>query len=108
MRAAAAHGFINATDVADYLVGKGMPFRDAYRVTGDLVARCLATGESLESLPMAEYQAASELFDQGVYDAVRLERCVKERRVTGGPAPESVLEQAAKVAARLKEVKAAF
>ena len=57
---------------------------------------------------MAEYQAASELFDQGVYDAVRLERCVKERRVTGGPAPESVLEQAAKVAARLKEVEAAF
>ncbi len=108
MRAAAAHGFINATDVADYLVGKGMPFRDAYRVTGDLVARCLATGHSLETLPMEDYKAASELFDDGVYDAVRLERCVEGRRVTGGPSPEMVREQIAKVAGRLKEYREAF
>lgn len=108
MRAAAAHGFINATDVADYLVGKGMPFRDAYRITGDLVARCLATGASLESLPMEDYKAASELFDYGVYDAVRLERCVEGRRVTGGPSPDMVREQISKVAARLSEYKAAF
>ena len=108
MRAAAAHGFINATDVADYLVGKGMPFRDAYRVTGDLVARCLATGQSLESLPLEDYRAASELFDEGVYEAVSLERCVEGRRVTGGPAPESVREQVEKVSARLKDYQTSF
>ena len=87
---------------------KGMPFRDAYRVTGDLVARCLATGNSLETLPMEDYKAASELFDDGVYDAVRLERCVEGRRVTGGPSPEMVREQIAKVAGRLKEYREAF
>ena len=93
MRRAASGGFINATDVADYLVGKGLPFRDAYRITGDLVARCMELGVGLEELPLTEYQKKSECFDSSVYDAVGLERCVSGRTVEGGPAPERVLEQ---------------
>ena len=95
MRAAAAKGFINATDCADYLVGeKGLPFRDAYRITGELVARCIELGETLESLSMEEYQKVCPEFDEGVYEAISLEKCVNGRTVYGGPAPENVKSQA--------------
>ena len=67
MRKAAAGGFINATDCADYLVKKGLPFRDAYKATGTLVARCIELGVTLETLPISEYQAVCETFDEGVY-----------------------------------------
>lgn len=97
MRAAAAKGFINATDCADYLVGKGLPFRDAYKITGALVAQCIAEGQTLESLPLTEYQKASPLFDDGVYHAISLEACVADRKVTGAPAPENVRAQAERV-----------
>lgn len=97
MRAAAAKGFINATDCADYLVGKGLPFRDAYKITGALVAQCIAEGQTLESLPLAEYQKACPLFDEGVYNAISLETCVAGRKVTGAPAPENVRAQAERV-----------
>lgn len=91
MRKAAAGGFINATDVADYLVHeKGLPFRDAYRMTGDLVARCIELGETLESLPLDEYQKVCELFDEKVYEAISLSTCVNGRTVYGGPAPDNV------------------
>lgn len=79
MRKAAAGGFINATDCADYLVSKGLPFRDAYKATGELVALCIRTGKTLETLELSEYQGVCELFDDGVYDAIKLENCVKRR-----------------------------
>ena len=101
MRAAAAKGFINATDCADYLVGKGLPFRDAYKVTGKLVAECIARGETLETLPLAQYQAACPAFGPDVYDAIALETCVTGRTSEGGPAPENVRRQAARVRALL-------
>jgi len=95
MRKAAAGGFINATDCADYLTGvKGLPFRDAYKITGELVARCIELGVTLETLPVEEYKALCDKFDEGVYAAIDLDRCVSERRSYGGPAPEQVQETA--------------
>ncbi len=93
MRNAAARGFINATDCADYLVKKGMPFRDAYKITGGLVAECISKGTDLEHLPLEAYREKSELFDNGIYQAINLETCVKERKSYGGPSPESVKRQ---------------
>ncbi|HAS79139.1 MAG TPA: argininosuccinate lyase [Ruminococcus sp.] len=93
MRNAAAKGFINATDCADYLVKKGMPFRDAYKITGTLVAECINKGLTLETLPLEEYKKLSELFDEDVYKAISLEECVNQRKSFGGPAPEAVAEQ---------------
>lgn len=79
MRKAAAKGFINATDCADYLVSKGLPFRDAYKATGEIVALCIKTDETLETLPIEKYREICELFDEGVYEAIKLENCVKRR-----------------------------
>lgn len=79
MRRAAAGGFINATDCADYLVSKGLAFRDAYKATGELVALCITKGLTLETLPLADYKATCALFDEGVYDAIALDNCVKRR-----------------------------
>ena len=79
MRAAAAKGFINATDCADYLVGRGIPFRDAYSITGRLVNRCTELGLTLEELPLSEYQAVSPAFDESVYRAIDLDNCVARR-----------------------------
>ena len=93
MRNAAAKGFINATDCADYLVGKGLPFRDAYKATGELVALCIDKGLTLETLPLDEYKAVCDLFDEEVYTAINLEKCVNDRLVIGGPSKESVLSQ---------------
>ncbi|MCE5187566.1 MAG: argininosuccinate lyase [Eubacteriales bacterium] len=93
MRSAAAEGFINATDAADYLVKKGMPFRTAYKLTGQLVALCIANRRTLETLPIAEYRELSELFDEDIYEAVNLETCVKARISEGGTSPESVRAQ---------------
>lgn len=104
MRKAAANGFINATDCADYLVGKGLPFRDAYKATGTLVALCIERGETLESLPLADYQNVCGEFDEGVYEAISLENCVNGRTVIGAPAPKNVLEQAQKMLERVQKV----
>ena len=93
MRKAAAEGFINATDAADYLVKKGMPFRTAYKLTGQLVAQCIASHQTLENLPLSEYQALSELFTDDIYETVNLETCVKNRVSEGGTSPESVKAQ---------------
>lgn len=95
MRNAAAKGFINATDCADYLVKKGLPFRDAYKITGSLVAYCIDNGKTLETMSLKEYQEASELFAEDVFDAISLDTCVKGRNVLGGSAPEMVKEQIA-------------
>ncbi len=93
MAKAAAEGFINATDCADYLVKKGAAFRDAYAVTGRLVSLCIEKGLTLEALPIEEYKKASPLFDEDIFAAISLMECVRQRGVQGGPAPESVMEQ---------------
>ena len=97
MRKAAAGGFINATDCADYLVGKGLPFRDAYKATGELVALCIEKGLTLETLPLEIYKGVCEIFDDGVYDAINLDKCVNDRTSLGGPAPQNVLAQVERV-----------
>ena len=97
MRKAAAGGFINATDCADYLVGKGLPFRDAYKATGELVALCIEKGLTLETLPIDEYKGICEIFDEGVYEAINLDKCVNDRTSLGGPAPQNVLTQVERV-----------
>lgn len=106
MRKAAAGGFINATDCADYLVKKGMPFRDAYKITGTIVADCIKNGLTLETYPLEKYKTMTDLFDKDVYDAISLETCVGQRTSYGGPAPEAEkkqIENAEKVIAKLKE-----
>ena len=102
MRQAAAKGFINATDCADYLVKKGLPFRDAYKITGTLVKRCIELGVTLETLPLNEYKKLSDSFDKDVYKAISLETCVNERKSQGGPSPDSVKAQIEYVIDNLK------
>jgi len=101
MRKAAAGGFINATDAADFLVSKGIPFRDAYKATGMLVARCIELGTTLEELPIEEYTAVHPAFDDEIYGAISLEQCVGGRTVYGGPAPDNVRTQAARLLERI-------
>jgi len=93
MRNAAAKGFINATDCADYLVKKGLPFRDAYKATGTLVAVCIDKNLVLETLPLEEYKKTCDLFEEDIYTAISLDTCVNDRNVIGGPAKESVEKQ---------------
>lgn len=97
MRKAAAGGFINATDCADYLVSKGLPFRDAYKATGEIVALCIEKGLTLETLPLESYKAICDLFDDGVFEAIDLDKCVNDRTSLGGPAPKNVLAQVERV-----------
>ena len=85
MKAAASSGFINATDLADYLVRKGLPFRSAYRISGAIVAECMEKHLVLETFPLEDYRRHSELFDSDVYEAVDLETCVRKRISTGAP-----------------------
>ena len=101
MKKAALGGFINATDVADYMTKKGVPFRDAYCVTGQLVNRCIELGTTLDALPLAEYRAFSTVFDEDVYAAIDLLTCVRQRSIPGGPAPETVAKQIEAVRAQL-------
>ena len=93
MRAAANGGFISATDCADYLAKKGVPFREAYGIVGKLVGHCVETGNSLETLSLEEYQKVSPAFEADVFEALSLETCVEGRKVYGGPAKEAVQEQ---------------
>ena len=90
MRKGAKGGFTNATDVADYLVKHGLPFRDAHAVSGKMVAYCLDTDKCIEDLTLSEFKTFSPLFEEDIYDAVSLETCVNQRNITGGPAPETV------------------
>ena len=97
MKKAAQGGFINATDLADYLVRKGLPFRSAYKISGQVVAACITEGKVLETLPMESYKSFCELIDEDVYQAVDLETCVALRSSYGGPAVQSVELQIAYV-----------
>ena len=93
MKKAAQTGFINATDLADYLVVKGLPFREAYKISGRIVAACIASGQVLETLPLEQYRSYSPLFGADVYDAVDLDNCVRRRISEGGTGIASVEQQ---------------
>ncbi len=93
LRDAAGFGFINATDCADYLVKKGMPFRAAYKIVGELVAVCIEKNTTFEKLPLEEYRKVSEVFSDDVYTAVDLDVCASGRNVIGGPAKQAVENQ---------------
>ena len=93
MKKAAAEGFINATDCADYLTVKGIPFRDAYKIVGNLVKYCIENKTTLEKLDISVYKKFSNVFDEDIYDAIDLINCVNKRNVLGGPAAEQVMKQ---------------
>ena len=95
MKRAAQKGFINATDLADYLVKKGMPFRSAYKISGQLVSLCIKEGTVLEELPLETYKTYSDLFDRDLYEDIDLEVCVKKRISEGGTSPASTDAQIA-------------
>ena len=95
MKKAAQKGFINATDLADYLVKKGMPFRSAYKISGSLVAECIRTGKVLEELPLEQYKTYTELFDNDLYQEIDLLTCVEKRISEGGTSVASVEAQIA-------------
>lgn len=101
MKKAAQGGFINATDLADYLVKKGMPFRSAYKISGQIVARCIADGCVLETLPLETYRSYSELFDNDLYHDIDLTVCVEKRISEGGTSASSVDAQIAYVKGQL-------
>ena len=101
MKKAAQGGFINATDLADYLVKKGMPFRSAYKISGQIVAKCISDGCVLETLPLEVYQSYSDLFAQDLYQDIDLLTCVEKRISEGGTSQASVDAQIAYVKERL-------
>lgn len=98
---AASNGFSSATDMADYLVKKGMPFRDAHRVVGQTVRYCADNEKTFDDLTMEEFKAQSDLFDEDIFDAISLEECVNARRSYGGTSPEAVKVQMEHAAAFL-------
>ena len=93
MKQAALGGFINATDCADYLTKKGVPFRDAYRTIGELVAWCIAHRCALNDVELDVLKQFHPLFEEDVYAAIDLQTCVAQRKVPGGPEPETVQAQ---------------
>ncbi len=95
MKQAAGEGFINATDLADYLVKKGLPFRSAYKISGQIVAHCIATKQTLESMPLNEYQSFSDLFEQDLYGDIDLTACAEKRISEGGTSVASIEAQIA-------------
>ena len=97
MLRAAQTGFINATDLADYLVKKGLPFRSAYKLSGQIVAKCMAEGQVLETLPLEVYQSFSALFEADLFTAIDLKVCVEKRLSEGGTSVASVEKQIAYV-----------
>ena len=101
MRRAAAKGFINATDCADYLTKKGMPFRDAYKCTGTMVGACIRADKTLEELTLDEFKQYSDLFEADIYDAIDLTHCCEGRTSYGGPTQASVLKQIADVKSKI-------
>ena len=93
MKRAAQTGFINATDLADYLVKKGLPFRSAYKISGQLVALCIEKHTVLEELPLETYKEYSDLFDTDLYQEIDLVTCVEKRISEGGTSVASVKAQ---------------
>ncbi|MGL5972761.1 MAG: argininosuccinate lyase, partial [Oscillospiraceae bacterium] len=104
MRKKAAEGFINATDCADYLVKNGVPFRNAYEITGKLVALCIDKKTTLENLDLEEYKKFSTLFEEDIFHYVNLETCLNSRDVFSGPSEKSVLTQISNAQEKLKQI----
>ncbi len=102
MNKGARGGFTNATDLADYLVKKGMPFREAHGVSGRMVYRCIEKGISLDDLTIEEMKEFSDIIEDDIYDAISMQTCVNGRKIVGGPAEETVLAAIAKAEAFLK------
>ena len=90
---AAKRGFINATDLADYLVKKGLPFRSAYKISGSIVAYCIENNITLEDVDLAKYREYSELFEDDLYEEISLETCTQKRTSFGGTSTDSVIKQ---------------
>ena len=101
---AAQKGFINATDLADYLAKKGMPFRAAYKIVGQIVADCIAKDCVLDDYPLTEYKKHSEIFEEDLYTEISLKTCVEKRNSLGGASPKSVREQIAFVKKELERI----
>jgi argininosuccinate lyase len=93
MYESAKKGYINATDMADYLVVKGMPFRDAYNISGKIVSYCLGRGCALEELPLEEFRMFSDLIEEDIYQRLDLRTCMEKRNSAGGTSPDSVKKQ---------------
>ena len=104
MRKSAAKGFFNATDVADYLVKKGMPFRDAHHAAGNIVLHCEKNGKVIEKLTLQEFKSFSPLFEADILNAVKLDNVVKNRKSYGGPAPSVVKKHIRTVIAAVKDI----
>ena len=102
MAKAAKEGFINATDLADYLAKKGVPFREAYKLVGEIVRDATKKGVTLEEIPLEEYKKLSPVFDADLYGEISLENCVAKRTSEGGTALSSVEKQLASVREKLK------
>lgn len=103
MRQATKGGFANATDMADYLAKKGVPFRTAHEIVGKAVLYCTTHGKDLEDLSLAEYKDFSPVFQEDIYQTISIDECVRARKVPGGPAPEAVQAAIAKAGALLGE-----
>ena len=101
---AAQKGFINATDLADYLAKKGMPFRAAYKIVGQIVADCIAKDCVLDDYPLTEYKKYSDIFEEDLYTEISLKTCVEKRNSLGGASPRSVREQIAFVKKELERI----
>ena len=91
MENSAKNGFTNATDAADYLVGKGVPFRDAHGIVGRLVLYCIDKGISLDDMKLEEYKAISPVFEDDIYDAISMKNCVERRNTIGAPGADAML-----------------
>ena len=102
MADACVDGFLNATDCADWLAKKGVPFRTAYKIAGQLVAYCIDKKTTLQDLSLAEYKSFCDLFDEGIYQAVDVKNCVDRRNSFGGPAREETLREIASIKSRLQ------
>ena len=105
LRRAAVQGFTNATDAADYLVGKGIPFRDAHAVTGRIVLSCLEKGCAIDDLSLDEMKEFSEAFEEDIYEALKLETCADRRNTAGGPGTDAMKEMIRRNQAYLEESK---
>ncbi len=92
MEASAKNGFTNATDVADYLVNHGVPFRDAHSISGRLVLRCIAENKALDDLTLDEFRLESDVFEEDIYDAISMKTCVKKRLTKGAPGEAAMRE----------------
>ena len=105
MAKSAMNGFTNATDAADYLVGKGVPFRDAHGIIGRLVLYCIEKDTSIDTLSLEELRSISDKFDEDIYDAISLKTCVEKRMTIGAPGPEAMKKVIESCKKRLEELK---